>query len=138
MRKVLYIQTLAVLAPYRGLGVGKALLEGLIDMVLLLMSKEEEKEEEESKEDKNIKNEAAGLGLATIEEVYAHVWEANEEGVEWYIKRGFVVVGPVVEGYYRRLRPQGARVVRRRIGVGDWVRRIGDGDKINKAWGLIQ
>lgn len=25
----------------------------------------------------------------------------------------------VVEGYYRRLRPRGARVVRRRVGVGD-------------------
>lgn len=64
------------------------------------------------------KNEAG----VVVAEVYAHVWEANEEGVEWYVKRGFVVVGGVVESYYRRLRPQGARVVRRRVGVGDWVR----------------
>lgn len=75
---------------------GKDLLEGLIEMVL-------RKEE-------------------GVREVYAHVWEANEEGVEWYVKRGFVVVGGVVERYYRRLRPQGAVVVRRRFGVGDWVR----------------
>lgn len=100
-RKVLYIQTLAVLAPYRGLGVGKALLERLIEMVL-----------------KQQENDETGV----VGEVYAHVWEANEEGVEWYVKRGFVVVGGVVESYYRRLRPQGARVVRRRVGVGDWVR----------------
>lgn len=91
-----------MLAPYRGLGVGKALLEGLVEMVLL-------------KQQEN--NETGVVG-----EVYAHVWEVNEEGVEWYIKRGFVVVGGVVESYYRRLRPQGARVVRRRVGVGDWVR----------------
>lgn len=91
-----------MLAPYRGLGVGKALLEGLIEMVL----KEQNKNE-------------AGV---VVGEVYAHVWEANEEGVEWYVKRGFVVVGGVIESYYRRLRPQGARVVRRRVGVGDWVR----------------
>lgn len=100
-KKVLYIQTLAVLAPYRGLGVGSKLLEELIEMVL---KKEEEKE-------KNL-----------VAEVYAHVWEVNEEGVEWYLKRGFVVVGGLVESYYRRLRPQGARLLRRRVGVGDWVR----------------
>lgn len=91
-----------MLAPYRGLGVGKALLEGLIEMVLL----------------KQQENDETGV----VGEVYAHVWEVNEEGVEWYVKRGFVVVGGVVESYYRRLRPQGARVVRRRVGVGDWVR----------------
>lgn len=54
-------------------------------------------------------------------EVYAHVWEANEEALEWYVRRGFEVQG-VVEGYYTKLRPGGARVVRRRVGVGDWVR----------------
>ena len=91
-----------MLAPYRGLGVGKALLEGLIEMVLLNQQENDE--------------------TGVVGEVYAHVWEVNEEGVEWYVKRGFVVVGGVVESYYRRLRPQGARVVRRRVGVGDWVR----------------
>lgn len=108
-------------------------------MVLLTTKKEKEEEENQEEEEeleaeavnnKN-KNEAAagslgGLGLGllglAIEEVYAHVWEANEEGVEWYVKRGFVVDRAVVENYYRRLRPQGARLVRRRVGVGDWVR----------------
>lgn len=27
-----------------------------------------------------------------------------------------------MEGYYRKLRPSGARVVRRKVGVGDWLR----------------
>lgn len=27
----------------------------------------------------------------------------------------------VVKEYYRKLKPSGARVVRRRVGVGDWV-----------------
>lgn len=31
----------------------------------------------------------------------------------------------MVEGYYRKLRPSGARVVRRRIGVGDWLGVVG-------------
>ena len=50
------------------------------------------------------------------------MWEANVEAVEWYVRRGFVVDENVVEGYYRKLRPSGARVVRRKIGVVDWLR----------------
>lgn len=60
-----------------------------------------------------------------VKEIYAHVWEANEEALEWYVKRGFEVGEEVVEGYYRKLRPSGARVVRRRVGVEDWVGVVG-------------
>lgn len=63
-----------------------------------------------------------------MKEIYAHVWEANEEALEWYLKRGFEVGGEVVEGYYRKLRPSGARVVMRRVWVGDWVG-VGGGSK---------
>lgn len=52
--------------------------------------------------------------------VYAHVWEANAEALEWYRKRGFEV-GELEVGYYRRLKPAGARVVRRRVGVGEYL-----------------
>jgi len=46
------------------------------------------------------------------------VWEANEEGMEWYKKRKFEILDKD-EGYYRKLRPQGAFLVRKWIGVGD-------------------
>lgn len=59
-----------------------------------------------------------------VREVYAHVWEMNVEGIGWYARRGFEVED-VVAGYYRRLRPDGARVVRRRVGVGEWIGREG-------------
>ena len=49
------------------------------------------------------------------------MWEANEEALEWYVKRGFEVGTDVVEGYYRKLRPSGARVVKRKVVVTDWV-----------------
>lgn len=42
----------------------------------------------------------------------AHVHEVNEEALEWYIARGFHVQEGVIENYYRRLRPTGARVVK--------------------------
>jgi len=72
-----------------------------------------------------------------VREVYAHVWEMNVEGIGWYARRGFEV-GAVVGGYYRRLRPDGARVVRRRVGVGEWVGREGvveEGDEEGESGG---
>ena len=92
----LYIQTLAVLSPYRHLGIATALLDAIICIALTHYPRQN----------------------TNVKEIYAHVWEANEEALEWYIRRGFEV-GEVVEGYYRKLRPSGARIVRRRISVGD-------------------
>ena len=56
--------------------------------------------------------------LHSVRSVTAHVWEANEEGLEWYKKRNFETLDKEVD-YYRKLRPQGAFLVRKWIGVGD-------------------
>jgi ribosomal protein S18 acetylase RimI-like enzyme len=53
-----------------------------------------------------------------ITSVGAHVWEANEEGLKWYRKRGFRVVSRE-PGYYRRLNPPDAVVMLRDVGVMD-------------------
>lgn len=54
--------------------------------------------------------------------MWAHVWEASEEALKWYMKRGFVVEEEIIRGYYRRLKPGGARVVRMMLlGEGDGV-----------------
>ncbi|KAI9737893.1 MAG: hypothetical protein M1834_009263 [Cirrosporium novae-zelandiae] len=94
-KKEIYIQTLCLLSPYRRLGIAAALLQSLIESAITRYS-------------------------ATS--VYAHVWEENDEALEWYQNRGFTVDKQVVEGYYRKLKPDGAKVVRRRIGVGDYLR----------------
>ncbi|SLM41148.1 GNAT domain [Lasallia pustulata] len=94
-KKQIYLQTLGVLSPYRTLGVASALLD-----------------------------EVVGVGIREfgITAIYAHVWEANSEALEWYVRRGFAVEDALVEGYYRRLRPAGARVVRRVVGVEEYLR----------------
>ncbi|MCJ1403620.1 hypothetical protein MMC11_006843 [Xylographa trunciseda] len=92
----IYIQALALLSPYRRHGIATCLLETVITEALRMH--------------------------ADVSGVYAHVWEANEEGLDWYKRRGFVVEEPVIQGYYRRLKPDGARIVRREIGVRDWLR----------------
>ena len=89
----IYIQTVAVLAPYRQLSVGSALLESVL---------------------------RSGIRHYGVTSIYAHVWEANEDALAWYRKRGFVV-GELVTDYYRKLRPAGARLVRRWVGVQEFL-----------------
>ncbi|RMZ15952.1 hypothetical protein D0860_01353 [Hortaea werneckii] len=89
--KLLYLSTLVLLSPYRGHGIMTCMLRQLTQRAVQL------------------------YGISCVG---AHVWEANTEGLEWYARRGFTVVGRE-EGYYRRLEPKGAVVVRRGVGVGD-------------------
>ncbi len=86
----IYIKALCLLAPYRSMGVATALLDSI------LRQKEVLREH-------------------NVQFVFAHVWESNEEALEWYEKRGFSREGGLIEGYYRRLRPRGAWIFRKEI-----------------------
>lgn len=87
----LYISTIGLLSPYRSHGIATHLL----NRIAIKASEEH------------------GVKCIT-----AHVWEANEDGLEWYKKRGFEIIGKE-DGYYRKLKPSGAVLVRKWIGVGD-------------------
>ncbi|KAJ9603262.1 hypothetical protein H2200_012040 [Cladophialophora chaetospira] len=84
----IYIQALALLSPYRSLGLATILLNAVL------------------------------FSVETLAEdpicIYAHVWEKNDDALEWYAKRGFKRV-MLVERYYTRLRPSGAWLVRREL-----------------------
>ncbi|KAJ5263230.1 Acyl-CoA N-acyltransferase [Penicillium angulare] len=98
----LYIQTLHLLSPYRGSGVATSLLNSLLF------------------EPSGNQKPTSVSGLVrhfNIRSVTAHVHEANEDALNWYIARGFKIQDGVVEGYYRRLKPSGARIVRLDV---DW------------------
>lgn len=98
----LYIQTLHLLSPYRGYGVAASLLNSLLF----------------SSPPSPNPTSKSGYKLSdlvkhyNIRSVTAHVHEANEDGLKWYISRGFQVEEEVVENYYRRLKPSGARIVK--------------------------
>jgi ribosomal protein S18 acetylase RimI-like enzyme len=101
----LYISTIAVKAPYRSHGIAVHLLQAVVKKAV----------------------EQHGVRCVT-----AHVWEANEEGLEWYKKRNFEVLEKE-ESYYRKLRPQGAFLVRKWIGVGDLLGSAGsDGATVSR------
>lgn len=87
----LYISTIGVLAPYRSHGIAMHLLQAIVQKA---------------------------VHMHGVRCVTAHVWEANEEGLEWYKKRNFEILAKE-DGYYRKLRPQAAFLVKKWIGVGD-------------------
>ncbi|KAJ9220357.1 hypothetical protein DTO271D3_7545 [Paecilomyces variotii] len=101
----LYIQTLHLLSPHRGHGVAASLLNSLLFS---------------TPPSSGVRPPYRVSGLVkhyNIRSVTAHVHEANDEGLHWYVARGFKVEDGVVEGYYRRLNPTGARIVRLEL---DW------------------
>ncbi|KAJ9155437.1 hypothetical protein NKR23_g1944 [Pleurostoma richardsiae] len=86
-RYAVYIQSLALLAPFRGLGLAAAAVESVV---------------------------SAAAALDGVDAVYAHVWTENDEGLRWYAARGFVR-DRLVRGYYFKLRPDAAWIVRRPV-----------------------
>ncbi|TPX23330.1 hypothetical protein DIZ76_012659 [Coccidioides immitis] len=101
----LYIQTLHLLSPYRGKGVAASLLYSLVYNDSLDVGRP-------SLSTTSSLPVSALVRHYNIRTVTAHVHETNEEALRWYLARGFKVQGSIVEGYYRRLKPGGARIVK--------------------------
>lgn len=109
----LYIQTLHLLSPYRGRGVAASLLNSL----LYEDTQSSTKTPRWKGGEKPLPKVSAMVRHYNIRTVTAHVHETNDEALSWYISRGFAVQDGVVEGYYRRLTPGGAKIVRLEL---DW------------------
>ena len=84
----LYIMTLGVLAPYRNLGIGKALLEYVWSLV---------------------------RQTPQTTSVYLHVQAGNDEALRFYKNHGFEIVGTVPD-YYKNTTPTEAHIVRKIVG----------------------
>lgn len=70
--------TLAVLAPYRGYGIGTKLLDHIIEQAKAMY----------------------------VHDVYVHVLSTDEDAIQWYEKRGFQK-GDLVKEYYKTMQPKG-------------------------------
>ena len=89
--RALYIQSLCLLSPYRSLGLAGAAVDNVVATAVSDSS----------------------LGVRSIT---AHVWTENDEGLQWYQRRGFYRDGLAIPGYYLKLRPDSAYLVRRDAG----------------------
>ncbi|KAH8779580.1 hypothetical protein BGZ57DRAFT_889215 [Hyaloscypha finlandica] len=91
----IYIQSLALLSPYRSKGLAAEVLQEIIEAAVRQAS-------------------AAPIEVR-IASLYAHVWTENEDALKWYAARGFKREEPILHGYYRRLKPDTAWILRRRL-----------------------
>lgn len=82
-----YIMTLGVLAPYRRLGVGNALLQHVLDACAV---------------DRN------------VTAVFLHVQADNEEARSFYERNGFAIT-ETIKDYYKNISPADAHVVEKRV-----------------------
>lgn len=97
----LYIRSLGILAPYRALGLANAALDDILAHVSSFSSP-----------------------TLSLRSVTAHVWTENEQGLAWYLRRGFEHVGTPIKAYYRRLRPDTAILVSRPVRTGNILRAV--------------
>lgn len=81
-----YIMTLGVLAPYRGLGIGTK----LVNHVLELSNKQ------------------------TISEIYLHVQINNDEAIAFYKKFGFEIT-ETIQNYYTNITPRDCYVLKKHL-----------------------
>jgi ribosomal protein S18 acetylase RimI-like enzyme len=83
----MYIMTLGVLAPYRGHGIGRRLLE-------LVLEKAQK--------------------IPDISTVFLHVQVNNDDAIQFYKKFGFEITG-TLEGYYKKITPADCYIVEKKI-----------------------
>ncbi|KAI1001849.1 hypothetical protein K3495_g6354 [Podosphaera aphanis] len=92
----LYVQSLALLSPFRGKGLAAEALRSVIETVTTQQQWK-------------------------VESVYAHVWTENTEVLRWYAAQGFKREETMLEGYYRKLKPDTAWVLRRKLMPSDFL-----------------
>ncbi|CEJ86793.1 hypothetical protein VHEMI04208 [[Torrubiella] hemipterigena] len=90
VRHNLYIRSLCLLSPYRSHGLVNAAIDSICSSALADINH-------------NFQN------------ITAHVWTENDEGLAWYQNRGFERSGQPIENYYIKLRPGSAYLVTRPI-----------------------
>lgn len=93
-RKRLYIMTLAVLAAYRGRGVGKQMVKSVLDHVA-----------------ENIDTDK----YADVDEVTLHVQTSNDGAQKFYTEGFGFQKGKMVENYYRRIDPPHCYILSKKL-----------------------
>jgi ribosomal protein S18 acetylase RimI-like enzyme len=83
-----YLQSLVLLSPYREKGLAAAALRNVIEA-------------------------ATQLEGVRVRGLYAHVWTDNTDALRWYSARAFQKDEVVIHGYYKRLKPDTAWILRR-------------------------
>ncbi len=101
----IYIQSLGILSPYRSLGLAGTTLQQVEASAQALRDEGPRYDAKPTQP------------MINVHIIYAHVWTGNEDGLKWYEGRGFVKDPEPVEGYYGKLKPDSAWIVKKQVGA---------------------
>ena len=97
-----YIMTLAVLAAYRGHGIGSELLRTVLDYC--------RQQQQQQPGD-------AGSAVVVVSEVVLHVQISNHDAIRFYMEKFDFERGALVENYYRRIDPPHCYLLYKKLGL---------------------
>jgi N-alpha-acetyltransferase 50 len=93
-KRRLYIMTLAVLAAYRGRGIGSDLLQSVLDYCAV-----------QQQQQRSSTSRDCAVDASPIVEIALHVHVSNNDAIRFYTEKFGFVRGELVENYYRRIDP---------------------------------
>mmetsp|Transcript_13880 Transcript_13880/g.16863 ORF Transcript_13880/g.16863 Transcript_13880/m.16863 type:complete len:198 (-) Transcript_13880:862-1455(-) len=104
----IYIMTLGVLAAYRGRGVGKKLVQSILDYY-------QDSRSQNSDADKSNQDSSASALMENVTEITLHVQTSNKDAMKFYIDHFGFARGEMVENYYKRIDPPHCYVLRKHL-----------------------
>ena len=97
-----YIMTLAVLAAYRGHGIGSELLRTVLDYC---------------RQQQQQQGDAGSAKVVVVSEVVLHVQISNHDAIRFYMEKFDFERGALVENYYRRIDPPHCYLLYKKLGL---------------------
>jgi N-alpha-acetyltransferase 50 len=101
----LYIMTLAVLAAYRGRGIGAQLIQSVLDYCDSI--------NDGSPTDDKLKHDP--ILPKRVDEIALHVQISNEDAIRFYTSKFGFEKGEMVENYYRRIDPPHCYILSKKL-----------------------
>ena len=102
-----YIMTLAVLAAYRGHGIGSELLRTVLDYC---QQQQQQQQQQQPGDDGSVK-------VVVVSEVVLHVQISNHDAIRFYMEKFDFERGALVENYYRRIDPPHCYLLYKKLGL---------------------
>lgn len=107
-RQRLYIMTLAVLAAYRGRGIGEQLIQSVLDYCDRINQGKEG-------DDSNTSSNGKGGAPRRIDEIALHVQISNDDAIRFYTQKFGFKQGDMVKDYYRRIDPPHCYILSKKL-----------------------
>lgn len=108
--------TLGVLAAYRGRGIGRKLVQSILDYYYHGDGENvRSNDDNDSNNDSDITKSSIPSELVNVQQIALHVQTSNEDAMKFYVDKFGFQKGELVENYYRRIDPPHCYILRKTL-----------------------